>query len=174
MKFKSIALASVLLALLSTARSEASSVTYNLMLGSTSGPESGIGSFTVNGPVASSGISVFTAGSGLTSLNFSIDGNNFTLAEGGSNANVIFNNGSLINIGYFGSLNGYNLDLGTAGLNYAFLDLINSSLNSTGNISASLVSATPLPPSWTLMLIGLVGAGLVAYRRKNSMPLAAA
>ena len=28
------------------------------------------------------------------------------------------------------------------------------------------VSATPLPSSWTMMLIGLAGCGIVAYRRK--------
>ena len=29
------------------------------------------------------------------------------------------------------------------------------------------VSATPLPPSWTMMLIGLAGFGFVAYRRQK-------
>jgi len=29
------------------------------------------------------------------------------------------------------------------------------------------VMATPLPPAWTLMLIGLAGFGFVAYRRKS-------
>jgi hypothetical protein len=36
------------------------------------------------------------------------------------------------------------------------------------------VSATPLPPSWTLMLIGLAGFGFVAYRRKPKQVLTAA
>jgi hypothetical protein len=29
------------------------------------------------------------------------------------------------------------------------------------------VSATPLPPSWTMVLIGLIGFGFVAYRRQR-------
>jgi hypothetical protein len=32
------------------------------------------------------------------------------------------------------------------------------------------VSATPLPPAWTMMLIGLAGLGFMAYRR-NSKPV---
>ena len=169
MNFKSALLMSALFALLSTGCSEASTLTYDLALTSSSGPESGLGTFTVNGPIASTGLTVFTAGSGLSSLNFSIDNNNFTLANELVNASVTFNNGNLINVAYFGALDGFKLDLGTAGLNYAFIDLINSSLTSTGTISASPVSAAPLPPSWTLMLIGLAGLGVVAYRRKTAV-----
>ena len=36
------------------------------------------------------------------------------------------------------------------------------------------VSATPLPPTWTMMLTGLVGFGLFAYRRKSKSALTAA
>ena len=32
---------------------------------------------------------------------------------------------------------------------------------------AAGVSATPLPPSWTMMLIGLVVFGFIAYRRQK-------
>ena len=166
MSFKSLLLMSALFALLSTGSSEASTLTYNLVLSSSAGPESGQGTFTVNGPVASTGLSVFTAGSGLSSLNFSIDNNNFTLSNELVNASVTFDNGNLINVAYLGALNGFKLDLGTAGLNYIFIDLINTSLTSSGTISASAVSQAPLPPSWTLMLIGLAGLGVVAYRRR--------
>ncbi len=169
MNFKSVLLMSALFALLSTGCSEASTLTYDLALTSSSGPESGQGTFTVNGPVASTGYSVFTAGSGLSSLSFSIDNNKFTLANELVNATVTFDNGNLINIAYLGALDGFKLDLGTAGLNYAFLDLINSSLTSIGTISASPVSEAPLPPSWTLMLIGLAGLGVVTYRRKTAV-----
>ncbi len=34
-------------------------------------------------------------------------------------------------------------------------------------LSPSSLSATPLPPAWTMMLIGLAGFGFVAYRRNN-------
>jgi hypothetical protein len=32
---------------------------------------------------------------------------------------------------------------------------------------ATPVSQTPLPPSWTMMLIGLIGIGLFAYRQQR-------
>jgi hypothetical protein len=34
--------------------------------------------------------------------------------------------------------------------------------------------ATPLPASWTMMLIGLACLGFVGYLRKKNMPLATA
>jgi hypothetical protein len=36
------------------------------------------------------------------------------------------------------------------------------------------ISATPLPPTWTMMLIGLAGFGFAAYRRKSKPALIAA
>jgi hypothetical protein len=36
------------------------------------------------------------------------------------------------------------------------------------------VAVTPLPPSWTMMLIGIAGFGFVAYRRKSKPALMAA
>jgi hypothetical protein len=33
--------------------------------------------------------------------------------------------------------------------------------------SQNTVAATPLPPAWTMMLLGLAGFGAFAYRRKN-------
>lgn len=170
MKLKSGALALALLSSIVLGRAEASSLTYDLALNSTLGPEGGVGSFTIdctaNCPGSASGISVFTAGSGLSSLNFSIAGSSFSLANELLNANVTFDNGNLINIAYLGALSGFKLDLGTAGLSYAFVDLINSGLTSIGSISSSPVSEAPLPPSWTLMLMGLAGIGFVSYRRK--------
>lgn len=176
MKLKFIVLAPALLATLFLGRAEASTLTYDFALNATSGPESGTGSFTIDCtfgcPNATTGLNNFTAGRGLSSLNFSIAGSNFTLANGLLNADVTFDNGNLINVAYLGALNGFKLDLGSIGLNYAFVDFLNSSLDSIGSISASPVSEAPLPPSWTLMLIGLAGFGFMAYRRK--MPLAPA
>jgi hypothetical protein len=37
--------------------------------------------------------------------------------------------------------------------------------------ASASVSATPLPPGWTLMLIGIAGFGLVAYRRNGKPAL---
>ena len=39
--------------------------------------------------------------------------------------------------------------------------------------SGTLVSATPLPPTWTMMLIGIAGFGFAAYRRKSKATLMA-
>ena len=39
--------------------------------------------------------------------------------------------------------------------------------------AAGGVAATPLPASWTMMLIGVVGFGFVAYRRKSKPVLVA-
>ena len=164
MTLKFAALALTLIACLVSNRSEASTVAYSLDLSATMGPESGSGSFSVNGPIATNGLSVFTAATGLDSLNFSIDGYSFTLANALSNASVAFDNGKLISIAYSGDLNGFKLDLGTLGLNYAFLDFVNPGLSSVGTISAS---ATPLPATWTLMLTGLLGFGFWSYRRKS-------
>jgi hypothetical protein len=35
------------------------------------------------------------------------------------------------------------------------------------NYDAAGVSAAPLPPSWTMMLIGIIALGFVAYRRQK-------
>jgi hypothetical protein len=163
MNWKFAALALTLIACLSTNRSEASTLDYNLALSATNGPESGSGSFAVSGPIAANGLSVFTSTTGLDSLRFSIDGYTFSLANELSNASVTFDNGKLTSIAYLGASNGFQLDLGTRGLNYAFLDFTNLGLSSAGTISAS---ATPLPPTWTLMLTGLAAFGFWAYRRK--------
>src|SRR5262245_7779442 len=114
MKFKSL-LALPLVSLLAMGSAEAS--TYDLSLASSIGPSSGTGSFTVNGPVGA-GLTTFTEGGGLTSLNFTIAGYNFSLNNDLTNASVTFNNGTLTNIVYLGALAGFKLDLGTFGLGY--------------------------------------------------------
>jgi hypothetical protein len=67
-------------------------------------------------------------------------------------------------VGVGPSLNGLNpLQLG-----YTSLASNGGPELSEGGGRRSEVSATPLPPSWTLMLIGLVGFGFMAHRlRKN-------
>ena len=53
-------------------------------------------------------------------------------------------------------------------------DLV-TGISNGGVVSSSItftpVSATPLPPTWTMMLIGLAGFGLAAYRRKSKPAL---
>jgi hypothetical protein len=43
-----------------------------------------------------------------------------------------------------------------------------------GTISATPVSATPLPPSWTMMLAGLLVAGVFAFRRRDKVAVSPA
>jgi len=45
-----------------------------------------------------------------------------------------------------------------------------------GTFALTPVSATPIPPTWTMMLLGLAGFGFLAYRqtKKGSVALAAA
>jgi PEP-CTERM motif len=164
--FKSVGLATAMFALLLTGNAYA--LTYDLSLNPTIGSEAGTGTLTISGPVANSGISTFTEGGGLTSLNFSIGGGNFTLANDLFNASVTFNNGSLISILYVGLSNGISMSLGTFGMNYAFTDLFNSNQNSIGSISATPVAATPLPSTWGMMILGLGVLGFMGYRRKRS------
>jgi hypothetical protein len=146
---------------------QASTVTYNLALSAIIGGEDGTGSLTVDGPIASSGFETFTSAStgGLDSLSFLISGNSFTLGNAAGTSSATFLNGSLISLAYAGALAGatLSLTLNSAGLVYSYLDLGDPTLTTVGAISAS---ATPLPATWTMMLIGLVGLGLVLSRRK--------
>jgi hypothetical protein len=142
----------------------ASTISYNLALNNTFGPENGTGSFTVNGPIASTGLEVFTATTGLSSLNFLIDGATFTLGNALPGADVTFFNGKLTNIAYAGFSNGINLTLDTLGLYYLFKDADKPNIDSAGTISAS---ATPLPSTWSMMLIGLAGFGFMLLRKKR-------
>src|SRR5579863_4184146 len=171
MGIKSVVLASAVVAVLAMASSAASAVTYDLTLNNLSGQTVGSGMFTISGPAASSGASTFSAGAGLTSLSFSIGGYNFSLAnEQFFNPSVTFNNGALTGIAYLGSLNGFQLDLGTFNLNYEFLNLANLS-GSAGTISDH-VSTTPLPSGLPLFLTGLVALALLGWRRKRGMQVA--
>jgi len=169
---KSFGLVAIIVTLLSAGNAQA--LTYDLSLNPTMGPAVGTGTFTINGPVAASGISTFTEGGALTSLSFSIGGSNFSLANDLFDASVTFNNGSLVSILYVGLSNGISMSLGTFGLNYAFTDLFNSRQNSIGGISAVPVAATPLPSTWGMMILGLGILGFLGYRRKRSNSVLAA
>lgn len=169
-KYK-FALVIALLSLLSTVSSKASS--YDVTLLNSGGVAVGTGSFDVTGNISSTGLTNFTEGSNLNSLDFNIGGNDFKLSNDVLPAVVTFDKGSLASIAYVGILGNFRFDLGTLGLSYTY---INNGIASFGTISTgtSGVSTTPLPPSWTLMLLGLVGFGVVAYRRKDRGQLAAA
>ena len=80
-----------------------------------------------------------------------------------ASAEAFFSN-NLINVPLAGGLNNVQL---------AF----NETMSSAGGFGYdyAAVSVTPLPPSWTMMLVGLAGLGFVAYRQqKQNAPIAAA
>jgi hypothetical protein len=168
-KFKLAALA--VFSLLSTGASKAT--TYDLTLLNSGGVAVGNGSFYITGNISSSGVTNFTEGNNLKSLDFNIGGNDFTLSNDFLPAVISFNNGGLVSIAYAGILGNFQFALGTVGLGYSY---ITGGGISFGTISAGSpgVSAAPLPPSWTLMLLGLFGLGMMAYRRKGKVQLAAA
>jgi hypothetical protein len=174
MKFKCGVLASAAICLLAMGASEASALTYDLTLSNASG-QVGSGSFTVAGPVASSGLEVFTAGKGggLTDLSFSIGSNTFNLTSGLFFApTVTFDNGILTNISYIGdsTTNGFKLDLGTFGLAYALTNLGSFQISS-GSIS-DRVSTTPLPTGLPLFITGLAALALIGWKKKQNLQAA--
>jgi hypothetical protein len=144
------------------ASARASSVTFNLALTPSFGLEGGTGSLTVNGPVGSK---IFTPGSGgLTSLNLFVDGSDFTLANALPGTSATFLNGVFESLTYVGILGGDTLTI--SGLSYVFTDT-NPLQFSGGIVSDPPPSATPLPPTWAMMLIGLAGFGLLLCRRNG-------
>jgi hypothetical protein len=160
-------------------RASASTVTYNLVLTATSGPESSpTGSFfTVVTPTPST--SFDTVGNGqLTAMNFVIDGMTFNLANSTS-AGVGFNNTGpntpevINNISYTGQNAAFVFQLSTGGFGYNFSDSANSALNSSGTITATVAPAVPEPATWAMMILGFAGIGAVTYRRRKSATLTA-
>jgi PEP-CTERM motif len=152
-------------------RADASTVTYNLVLTATSGPESGSGSFTVITPTSSTSFDTVANGQ-LTAMTFMIDGMTFNLLNSTS-AGVGFNNTGpgtpeiINNISYTGQNDSFLFQLSTGGFRYTFTDTANSSLSSSGTIEAT-ISAVPEPSTWAMMILGFCGLGFMAYRRKQN------
>jgi hypothetical protein len=83
-----------------------------------------------------------------------------------ASAEAFFSNNNLIDIALGGGLNNIQL---------AFNETMSSGEGFSFNYAAAGgVSATPLPPTWTMMLVGLAGFGFVASRRKSKPALMAA
>ena len=103
----------------------------------------------------------------LTSLNFTLDGQVFTLAQEATHAaNVTFSSGNVIglNASFTGALN---IDLNDGfGSPYAFYQT--SPVNSgSANLSFS-AAAVPEPASWALSLAGALMLGSLARRRSST------
>jgi hypothetical protein len=76
-----------------------------------------------------------------------------------ASAQAFFSINNLLAIQLAGGLNNIQL---------AFNESMSSGEGFSFNYAAAGgVSATPLPPTWTMMLIGLAGFGFVAYRRQR-------
>ena len=161
-------------------RADASTVTYDLVLTASSGPESGTGFFTVTTPVSTTSFDTATSlgGNGaLTAMSFTLtNGTTFTLGNATS-AGVGFNNTGpgtpevLNTIGYTGELSSFVLQFSAGGFTYSFSDSApNTHLNSNGTITATIASAVPEPATWTMMILGFCGVGFMAYRRKQNGP----
>jgi hypothetical protein len=55
-------------------------------------------------------------------------------------------------------------------------DMVDQDNGLSGVLTVTTVTATPLPPAWTMLIAGFVGLGFLAYRsaKKNTTVLAAA
>jgi hypothetical protein len=105
-------------------------------------------------------------GTGFDSATFQIsDNGNLVLSQSFANlasAQAFFSNNNLLAIQLAGGLNSVQL---------AFSEMMSGGEGFGFNYAAASVSATPLPPAWTMMLIGIAGLGFVAYRRKEKAAL---
>jgi hypothetical protein len=114
-------------------------------------------------------ISNSSLGTGFDSATFQVsDNGNVIVSDAFANlasAQAFFSNNNLINIMLAGGLNNVQL---------AFNETMSGGEGFSFDYGTASVSATPLPPAWTMMLIGLAGFGFVAYRRKSKAALMAA
>jgi hypothetical protein len=135
---------------------------------------SGNGIFSI-GSVSGQGTTLFpvTADmSGLSSDNvFPIDSSGGILFEGTSNtnfyANIFAPTGNTLGVGtfdaWFSAVNGAGYLFGSLG----FAGVCSSCV-ADGTLTVTSVSATPLPPAWTMMFLGLGLLGFMGYRRTRS------
>jgi hypothetical protein len=109
-------------------------------------------------------------GNGFDSALFQISDNGNVIVSQSfaslASAEAFFSNNNLINIMLAGGLNNVQLALNetmSTGEGFSF-----------DYAAAGGLSPTPLPPAWTMMLIGVAGFGFVGYRRKSRPALMAA
>jgi len=99
-------------------------------------------------------------GTGFDSATFQIsDNGNLILSQSFANlssAQAFFSNNNLLAIQLAGGLNNVQL---------ALSEMMSGGEGFSFEYGTASVSATPLPPAWTMMLIGLVSFGFVAYRK---------
>jgi hypothetical protein len=105
-------------------------------------------------------------GTGFDSATFQIfDNGNLILSDSFANlssAQAFFSTNNLLAIQLAGGPNNVQL---------AFSEMMSGGEGFSFNYTSASVSATPLPPAWTLMLMGIAGFSFVAYRRKSAPAL---
>src|SRR5579862_3572179 len=115
MKLKFAAMGLALIACLASSPSNASTLTYDLVLNSTTGQIDG--TFGVTGPVPNSGPSGPLQ---ITSLSLTVGGTLYNFVSLLITPFATFSNGALTSIQYLGAADNFKLDLGTVGLGYMF------------------------------------------------------
>jgi PEP-CTERM motif len=149
------------------------SVIYDLTLTATSGGTvNGGGTFTISAPPltglnqVSNYFQTPQSGSGtLSDLSIMIGGDSFTLTQknNGSNPQVQFTSGVLDDITYAGvAADGDSLQM-TNG--FVFFT-VGTRTQEFGTLTA--VAAVPEPSTWAMMILGFLGLGFMAYRRKQN------
>jgi hypothetical protein len=165
--FKSAAVAIIGLALIGIISEPASASTYIISLTPGNGyTMSGTGNLVLSVPATPGNL----PGSDVTSITFMIDG--LTFGTGFSSYSVTavgFNNSDALTDVSFASTdssNGTSFTLDTSGT-YDFY--VNGARISEGTLSA-VVAAVPEPSTWAMMVLGFLGIGFMAYRRKQNGP----
>jgi hypothetical protein len=176
MKFKAAALATCCLLLIGFVAkpADATTVTFDWSL---TGPAASLGGV----PFPGSGTLTATVGANgdqVTAMTGTIDGSSITGLTS-SSTNLLFANSngtSLLNSSglSFETASGLDVNIfgffspGQATSGNAYGELTsNPAAFGVGTFAASPVSATPLPPTWTMLLVGLAGAGFFAFRRQR-------
>ena len=154
----------------------ASTLTYDVTLTpscTNCGPESGTGSFTITTPALGSSGNL-TEGHGLTSMNFLIDGLNFTM-NSSSEIGYYYNGSTLVldNIGYTGTIGTFELTGISLGGYYFGDSAPGGYIYDTKGKSNLSVATTPLPGTWSMLLIGLAGLAFLGYRAAQNGSAAA-
>jgi hypothetical protein len=112
---------------------------------------------------------------GSSSLGNGFDSATFKIT---SNGNLIdsqsFTNLALAEAFFSNDLMDFSLGAGPDNVQIAFDETMSSGEGFGFDYATASASATPLPPSWTMILIGLAGLGFVAYRQQKQNPAIAA